>query len=180
MFSTTFKPKENLVSLDRIAPTEKEKYFRLQLIRGDVHDPGSAMFGGVAGHAGLFSDAYDLAKLYMMLLNGGEWNGKRYFKKETIDFFTAYHSNVSRRGYGFDKPEKDNATSKEPYPSKYVSPQTFGHTGFTGISVWADPKENLLIIFMSNRVCPDSENNLISKFGVRQRIIDTVYRAIEK
>jgi CubicO group peptidase (beta-lactamase class C family) len=81
-----------------------------------------------------------LAMLYQMLLNGGEFNGERYIKKETIDFFTAYHSKNSRRGYGFDKPEKDNAIRKDPYPSFLASPETFGHTGFTGTCVWVDPK----------------------------------------
>ncbi len=113
MTTTGFLPL-NRFSVDRIAPTEDEKHFRLQWLQGDVHDEGSAMFGGVAGHAGLFSDAYDLAMLYQMLLNGGEINGRRYLKPETIKYFTAYHSDISRRGYGFDKPEKDNATVKSP------------------------------------------------------------------
>lgn len=178
MASTTFKPLEH-TPVNMIAPTEKEKYFRLQQIRGDVHDPGSAMFGGVAGHAGLFSDAYDLAKLYQLLLNGGELNGVRLLKKETIDYFTAYHSNISRRGIGFDKPEKDNATSKDPYPSKYCSPLTYGHTGFTGIGVWADPKYNLLYIFFSNRVNPDGGDNLkLSHLSVRSNIFDAVYKSL--
>ena len=181
MYTTTFKPRENFVPLTQIAPTEKENYFRMQVLRGDVHDPGAAMFGGVAGHAGLFSDAYDLAKLYMMLLNGGMWNGKAFFNKETVDYFTAYHSDISRRGYGFDKPEKDNATNGDPYPSLYASPQTFGHTGFTGTCVWADPKENLLFVFLSNRVCPDGgANNLLSKLEVRRNMLNAVYGAIIK
>ena len=81
-----------------------------------------------------------------MLLNGGELNGVRYLKPETIQFFTAYHSDISRRGYGFDKPEKDNATRKEPYPSALASPETFGHTGFTGTCVWVDPKVGLSLV----------------------------------
>ncbi len=164
--------------MDRIAPTEKEKLFRLQQIRGDVHDPGSAMFGGVAGHAGLFSDAYDLAKLYQMLLNGGQLDGKRFLKKETIDYFTAYHSDISRRGLGFDKPEKDNATRKpaDAYPAKMVSPLTYGHTGFTGICVWVDPAYNLVYIFLSNRVNPDGGDNLkLSHMNVRSHIQETIY-----
>jgi len=115
MSSTGFKPRERF-PLSRIAPTAQEPVFRRQLIRGDVHDPGAAMFGGVAGHAGLFSDVDDLAVLEEMLLNGGTLNGHTFLKKETIDFFTAYHSDISRRGLGFDKPEKDNAHRKEPYP----------------------------------------------------------------
>jgi beta-glucosidase-like glycosyl hydrolase/CubicO group peptidase (beta-lactamase class C family) len=161
----------------RIVPTENEKIFRMQAIRGTVHDPGSAMFGGVAGHAGLFSDAYDLAAIMQMLLNGGIYNGKHYLQKETIDLFTAYHSDISRRGYGFDKPDKDNANLKEPYPCKYASPKTFGHTGFTGTCVWADPEQNLVYIFLSNRVnAPDQ--SLFGKMNVRPKIQDLIYQTI--
>jgi len=164
--------------LNRIAPTENEPIFRKQLIRGDVHDPGSAMFGGVAGHAGLFSDAYDLAVLEQMLLNGGTMNGIRFYKKETIDFFTAYHSDISRRGIGFDKPEKNNPELKDPYPCISASPQTFGHTGFTGTCVWVDPKYNLIYIFLSNRVNPTSENPKISTLSVRGGIMEAIYKAM--
>ena len=178
MTSTTFKPLEH-EPINIIAPTENEKVFRLQEMRGDVHDPGAAMFGGVAGHAGLFSNAYDLAQLYQLLLNGGELNGVRLLKKETIDYFTAYHSNISRRGIGFDKPEKDNATSKTPYPTLSASPLTYGHTGFTGIGVWADPKYNLLYIFMSNRVNPDGgDNTKLYSLNVRSDIQELIYQSI--
>jgi beta-glucosidase-like glycosyl hydrolase/CubicO group peptidase (beta-lactamase class C family) len=179
MGSTTFRPRE-LMPIDMIVPTEDEKHFRRQLIRGDVHDEGSAMFGGVAGHAGLFSNAYDLAQLYQLLLNGGELNGVRLLQKSTIDKFTAYNSDVSRRGLGFDKPEKDNDTRKEPYPSKSVSPQTFGHTGFTGICVWVDPKYQLVYIFLSNRVTPTRNNNKLSQLNVRPSIQEAIYHAIVK
>jgi beta-N-acetylhexosaminidase len=165
---------------NKIIPTENEKYFRLQTLRGYVHDPGAAMFGGVAGHAGLFSCAEDLAVIMQMLLNGGTFNGKRYLKKETIDLFTQYQSNISRRGYGFDKPEKDNATRKEPYPAISVSPQTFGHTGFTGTCVWADPKDNLIYIFLSNRVHPlGGDNTKLLKMGIRTKIHDAIYAAMQ-
>jgi len=179
MITTGFHPR-NKMPLEDIAPTELEKHFRRQLIWGDVHDEGSAMFGGVAGHAGLFSNTYDLAQLYQMLLNGGELNGKRFFKKETIDLFTAYNSNISRRGLGFDKPEKDNTTSKSPYPSKLASPETFGHTGFTGTCVWVDPKYNIVYIFLSNRVNPTRDNNKLSSLGVRGKIQDVIYNAINQ
>ncbi|WP_242689261.1 glycoside hydrolase family 3 N-terminal domain-containing protein [Pedobacter sp. SYSU D00535] len=179
MTTTTFKPLEHL-SLNQIAPTENEKYFRLQQIRGDVHDQGAAMFGGVAGHAGLFSNAADLAKLYVLLLNGGELNGLRLLKKETIDYFTAYHSDISRRGLGFDKPEKDNKSPETAYPCFSASPQTFGHTGFTGIGVWADPKYDLVYIFLSNRVCPDGANNQLSSMSVRGKIQELVYQSLVK
>ncbi|BAV10096.1 beta-glucosidase [Filimonas lacunae] len=178
MITTTFQPWKYL-PVNTIAPTEQEKYFRLQLLRGDVHDPGAALLGGVAGHAGLFSNAHDLAQLYLLLLNGGEWNKVHLLKKETIDFFTAYHSKVSRRGLGFDKPEKDNATRKVPYPAAGVTAQAFGHTGFTGTCVWADPEQNLLYIFLSNRVCPEGgSNDKLTRLNVRSAIHEVIYQAI--
>ncbi|MGB2704423.1 MAG: glycoside hydrolase family 3 N-terminal domain-containing protein [Chitinophagaceae bacterium] len=177
MYSTGFKPR-NRYQLECLVPTETEKHFRQQTTRGDVHDEGASMFGGVAGHAGLFSNAYDLSLLYQMLLNGGELNGVRYLKPETIKFFTAYHSKVSRRGFGFDKPEKDNALRKDPYPSSLASAETFGHTGFTGTCVWVDPKADLVYIFLSNRVYPTRDNGKLSQMGIRGKIQDAIYRAL--
>ncbi len=161
-------------SIANIAPTEHEKVFRNQIIRSTVHDPGAAMMGGVAGHAGLFSNAYDLAAIMQMLLNGGNFKGKEYFKKETVDMFTAYQSKTSRRGFGFDKPEKDNATRKEPYPTLSASGKTFGHTGFTGTGVWADPENNFVYIFLSNRVYPDVSSTLL-KMNVRGKLMELFY-----
>jgi beta-glucosidase-like glycosyl hydrolase/CubicO group peptidase (beta-lactamase class C family) len=177
MTTAGFKPRERF-PLGRIAPTALEPIFRRQMIRGDVHDPGAAMFGGVAGHAGLFSDAYDLALLEQMLLNGGTLNGQTFLKRSTIDFFTAYHSDVSRRGLGFDKPEKDNAHRKEPYPCLSASPATFGHTGFTGTCVWVDPKYDLIYIFLSNRVNPVENNPRLSGLSIRGRIEETIYQSM--
>lgn len=172
-----FKPKEYM-AMNKIAPTEQEPYFRNQLIRGYVHDPGAAMFGGVAGHAGLFSSAYDIACLMQMLMNGGTFNGKRYLKKETIDLFNEYHSTISRRGLGFDKPEKDNYKRPEPYPCLSASPKTFGHTGFTGTCTWADPQYNLVYVFLSNRVSPNGTNPLLGNLNVRPSIQEAIYAAI--
>lgn len=177
MVTTTYKPRERF-ELNNIVPTETEKHFRMQQMRGDVHDEGAAMFGGVAGHAGLFSNAYDLAQLYQMLLNDGALNGKQYLQKETIEKFTSYQSDISRRGLGFDKPEKDNATRKEAYPSKSASAQTFGHTGFTGICVWVDPQYKLIYIFLSNRVTPTRNNNKLGQLNVRPNIQEAIYSAI--
>ncbi len=177
MTTTGFKPR-NRFPVNRIVPTETEKHFRRQTMQGDVHDEGASMFGGVAGHAGLFSDAYDLAMLYQMLLNGGEFNGTRYLQSSTIKLFTAYHSSNSRRGYGFDKPEKDNKTRRDPYPSELASPQTFGHTGFTGTCVWVDPKYDLVYIFLSNRVNPTRDNPRLSDLRVRGKVQDVFYKAI--
>ncbi len=169
-----FKPRARF-DVSRIAPTEKEKYFRQQLIRGDVHDPGAAMFGGVSGHAGLFSDAYDIAVIMQMLLNKGTLNGKRFLSDTTILRFTSYNSSLSRRGLGFDKPEKDNFLRKEPYPCLSASPETFGHTGFTGTCAWADPKHNLIFVFLSNRVYPDVSNKLL-RLNVRGNMHEAAYR----
>jgi beta-glucosidase-like glycosyl hydrolase/CubicO group peptidase (beta-lactamase class C family) len=178
MNSTGFLPRQKM-PLSKIVATEVEAHFRAQQTHGDVHDEGAAMFGGVAGHAGLFSNAYDLAKLYQMLLNGGVLNGKRYFKKSTIQKFTAYSSTISRRGLGFDKPEKDNSTLKEPYPSKSVSPETYGHTGFTGTCVWVDPTKQLVYIFLSSRVSPTRNNTKFGKLNVRPNIQEAIYNAIQ-
>ena len=116
-----------------------------------------------------------------MLLNSGTFNGVQYLKKETIDYFTAYHSNISRRGYGFDKPEKDNSTRKEPYPSRLATPLTFGHTGYTGTCVWVDPAYGLVYIFLSNRVYPEGGvNTRISHLNIRGAIQDVFYEAIGK
>lgn len=183
--TTGFLP-ENRFPVKRMVPTETDKYFRHQTIQGDVHDEGAAMFGGVAGHAGLFSDAYDLATLYQMLLNGGEMNDEKFINPETIKLFTEYHSDISRRGYGFDKPDKPapGATNgnynsrKDPYPSSLASPETFGHTGFTGTCVWVDPKYKIVYIFLSNRVYPTRNNNKLSQMEIRGKIQDAIYRAL--
>ncbi|MBO9152785.1 glycoside hydrolase family 3 N-terminal domain-containing protein [Chitinophaga sp. GCM10012297] len=174
-----FEPRSHL-PLSQLVPTEFENNFRVQLIRGDVHDPGAAMFGGIAGHAGLFSNATDLGVLMQMLLNGGTYNGKSYIHPETIQMFSAYHSNISRRGLGFDKPEKDNASRDEPYPCKSASPLTYGHTGFTGTCVWIDPQYKLAFIFLSNRVCPNGgANTKLYSLNVRSNIMETLYDAMQ-
>lgn len=179
MMTTTFKPREHM-ALNQVAPTEAEPHFRRQLIRGDVHDEGASLFGGVAGHAGLFSNAYDLAQVYQAMLEEGELNGVDLFRERTIKKFTEYQSKISRRGYGFDKPEKDNETRNEAYPAKYVSEKTFGHTGFTGTCVWVDPAEDLIYIFLSNRVTPTRNNNKLGRLNVRPSIHEAIYKAIIK
>jgi CubicO group peptidase (beta-lactamase class C family) len=136
--------------------------------------------GGIAGHAGLYSSASDLAKLYLMLLNGGTWEGVQYLQAATIQKFTSYQSTISRRGLGFDKTAKDNATSKDPYPSLSAPTSVFGHTGFTGTCVWADPDNNLLYIFLSNRVYPTRDNKVFSTLNLRPKIQEQIYQAIKK
>ncbi|NSL89527.1 serine hydrolase [Chitinophaga sp. Mgbs1] len=176
--TTGFLPRERFpVAL--LVPTEHEHFFRMQLLRGDVHDPGAAMLGGVAGHAGLYSNAHDLGILMQMLLNNGYFNGNQYFKPETVKLFTAYNSNISRRGLGFDKPEKDNSSRRESYPAKYPSGATFGHTGFTGTCVWADPASNIVFIFLSNRVYPNGgANTKISALNTRGKMFDVLYESL--
>jgi len=178
LIATGFKPRERF-PLQYMAPTENEAGFRMQQLWGDVHDPGAAMFGGVAGHAGLFSNVEDLAVLSQMLLNGGSFNGQSLLKKETIDYFSQYHSNISRRGLGFDKPEKDNATRKEPYPCGSASPQTIGHTGYTGTCIWIDPKYHLSFIFLSNRVYPNGGDNVkLLQMNIRGKMMEAIYKAM--
>jgi CubicO group peptidase (beta-lactamase class C family) len=178
--STGFLPRQHL-PLNRIVPTEREVMFRRQLLRGDVHDPGAAMFGGIAGHAGLFSTAYELAVLMQMLNNGGTIGNKTFFKPETVQLFTAYGTPNSRRGLGFDKPERDNLTRKEAYPALSVSPSTFGHTGYTGTGIWADPVNKIVYIFLSNRVYPDGGTNLrLLNMNVRGKIQDAIYKVLMK
>ncbi len=168
---TGYLPLTNLHK-DIMAPTISQSDFRNQELRGDVHDQGAALMGGVAGHAGLFSDSYGVACIMQMLLNKGEWNGKRYFKQQTVDTFTTYQSNFSRRGLGFDKPEKNNKSRIEPYPAQYVSDATFGHTGFTGTCTWADPATGMIFVFLSNRIYP-SDNGVFKTLNIRSKIHDT-------
>jgi CubicO group peptidase (beta-lactamase class C family) len=161
---------------DKLVPTEVDTYFRNSTLLGYVHDQRAAMMGGVAGHAGLFSDANDLAILFQMLLNRGEYGGVRYFKEETVDTFTVKDSELSRRALGFDgwDPESDTG-----YPSFMASRSIFGHTGFTGTCVWADPEKKLIFIFLSNRTYPNTANKL-SKMNIRSRILDVIYMAIKE
>ena len=174
MYTTTFNPR-NKFDKNRIVPTEQDNYFRKTLLWGYVHDQGAAMAGGIAGHAGLFSNSTDLATMFQMLLNKGSYGGVAYFKPETVDFFTQKQSAVSRRGLGFDRWEPD-LTKK--YPSQFASTETYGHTGYTGTCVWVDPAEKLIYIFLSNRVHP-SVSNKLSTMNIRPRIQDVIYKAIK-
>jgi CubicO group peptidase (beta-lactamase class C family) len=161
---------------DRIVPTEDDKKDRHALLDGYVHDPTAALMGGVAGHAGLFASANDLAILYQMMLNRGTYGGVEYIKPGTVDLFTAKQSDISRRGLGFDRWDP---ISDRRYPSQLASTETYGHTGFTGTCVWVDPKYNLVYIFLSNRVHPNVSSKL-SSLNIRPRIQDVVYQAIQR
>lgn len=161
-----------------IVPSEYDGTWRRQNVQGYVHDMGAAMLGGVGGHAGLFSNANDLAILMQMLLNNGWYGGERYLNAGTVQKFTSYQKSGNRRGLGFDKPEpnpknKANTTRK-------ASGETFGHTGFTGTCVWADPQHDLVYVFLSNRTFPNMSNFKLVKSKVRKRIHEVVYDAIEK
>ncbi|WP_183565842.1 serine hydrolase domain-containing protein [Mucilaginibacter sp. SP1R1] len=162
-------------SSNQIVPTENEQEYRQSLLDGYVHDPTAALMGGVAGHAGLFASANDVAILYQMLLNRGTYGGNQYFKPEVVDLFTSKQSAVSRRGLGFDRWDP---IADRHYPSKLASPQTYGHTGFTGTCVWVDPKYNLVYIFLSNRVNPSAASSKLGSLNIRPRIQDVVYEAI--
>lgn len=175
MYTAGFNPRSRFEK-SKIVPTEQDDKFRKTLLEGYVHDQGAAMAGGVSGHAGLFSTANDMAILFQMVLNGGKYGGKQYFKKGTIDLFTARYSNVSRRGLGFDRWDPDRSNR---YPSDLASDKTYGHTGYTGTCVWVDPEYNLIYIFLSNRVHPQVSGKLTS-LRIRPRIQDAIYQAIKK
>ncbi len=165
---------------EEIVPTENDQVFRQQLLHGDVHDQGAAMLGGISGHAGLFSDAMEVAALMQMLLNNGTYQGKQYLKPETIQLFTSppFAKNDNRRGIGFDKPPLD-PKEKVRMPSMKASASSFGHSGFTGTFMWADPENKLVMVFLSNRVYPDSGNPLLMKLSIRTHIHDIFYQAVD-
>ncbi|MFH2094965.1 MAG: glycoside hydrolase family 3 N-terminal domain-containing protein [Bacteroidota bacterium] len=163
--------------LGRIVPTEEDSYFRKAIVHGYVHDMGAAMLGGVCGHAGLFSDANDLAKLMQMLLQDGKYGGRTYLEKEVIDKFnTCPGCPKCRRGIGFDKPEMDY--SKGGPTCQCVSANSYGHTGFTGTMAWVDPDEKIVYIFLSNRTYPDMNNNKLLDMDVRTKIQELIYQSI--
>ena len=147
-------------------------------MRGYVHDMGAAMLGGVSGHAGLFANAQDLGAIMQMLLNGGTYADDRLLRPETIAKFTQRHPESTRRGIGFDMRQQD--------PSRWInlpadaSDAAFGHTGFTGTCAWADPEQNLVFVFLSNRTYPDMNNYKLNKLRTRHRMLSTVYEAIEQ
>lgn len=172
-----FVPKQK-IPLDQIAPAEKEKSFRRQLLWGEVHDPTAALMRGIAGHAGLFSTAQELAYLMQDLMRSTKDSGTIRFKPSTIRLFTSYGSKQSRRGLGFDKPEQDNWSRKDPYPCRAVSSSAFGHLGFTGTCAWADPEQQLVYVLLSNRVHPDAQPNLFGNLNVRGKVMEAVYEAV--
>lgn len=174
--TTTYNP---LTKFDKedIVPTEQDDFLRKQLLQGYVHDEGAAFMGGISGNAGLFSDANDLAKLFQMWLNKGIYGDEEYLSKKTVDLFTLTKSPNSRRGLGFDKPDMFSSKASPTSPSSPAS--VYGHTGFTGTCFWVDPDNNLIYIFLSNRVNPSRTSKELMKLNIRPRIQEVIYNAIK-
>ena len=173
----TYNPLLNGIARARIAPTENDTTFRRRQVWGTVHDQGAAMVGGIAGHAGLFGTAIDLATLFQMNLQAGKYGGQRYFRTPVVQEFVRGGSDVSRRGLGWDK--ADPAAGQHGPTSQYASSRTFGHSGFTGTCAWTDPTNRLVFVFLSNRVYPDAGNPRLVQYNIRTRMHDVVYRAMK-
>ena len=173
-----FNPYKKAINQTWILPTEKDEIFRKQQIKAYVHDPGAAMLGGISGHAGLFSNANDVAVIMQMLLNGGTYGGNRFLKESTIYMFSKKQNKKSRRGLGFDKPET-NLLKATP-AGKFSSSFCFGHTGFTGTCAWADPKNGLVYVFLSNRINPTADNKKLAETNIRTRIQDLLNEIVRK
>ena len=174
----TYQPSRKF-SDEQIVPTEYDSIFRKRLVQSSVHDEASAVLGGISGNAGLFASANDLAKLVQMYVQYGTYGGKQYLKRSTFETFNQvqYPQNKNRRALGFDKPLIDNQKydRNNAYPCPGASPQSFGHSGFTGTFIWADPTNGLIYIFLSNRVYPTRTNNKISDLNVRTEILQVMY-----
>ncbi|MEZ4837596.1 glycoside hydrolase family 3 N-terminal domain-containing protein [Flavobacterium sp.] len=164
------------VDMSIIPPTEEDNYFRHQTIQGYVHDMTAAMEGGVGGHAGIFSNSMDMAKIMQLFLQKGNYGGQQFFSPEAFDVFNTcyYCPEGNRRGIGFDKPQ----LGKSGPTCGCASMTSFGHTGFTGTMAWADPEQELVYIFLSNRTYPDATQNLLSKNNIREDIQQVIYDAI--
>lgn len=175
MNSTMFNPGKKGYAY-RCVPTELDDNWRHCVVQGYVHDYAAAMFGGVSGHAGLFSNVYDLCKMYGMVKNGGTYGGRYYFSPETVGYFTRKQIAGSRRGLGWDKPNSD--PDKPDPASPKASDDTYGHTGFTGTCVWVDPKYDIVFIFLANRTYPDQNNKMFNKRAVRKIVMDKVYESM--
>jgi CubicO group peptidase (beta-lactamase class C family) len=164
--------------MDQIIPTENDLFFRRQLLHGHVHDPGAAMLGGIAGHAGLFGNPNDLAKVMQMYLDGGIYGGRRFIDSTTLATYTSCYNceGDNRRGLGFDRPvtEEDEAGPA----CDDASALSYGHSGFTGTIAWVDPAYGLVYIFLSNRIHPDQGNSLLIEENIRTRLQQVIYDAL--
>lgn len=179
--TTGFKPYERF-PIEQIVPTERDLTFRKELSQGFVHDELAAMLGGVSGNAGLFSSANDLAKVMQMYLQLGYYGGKQYISSATVKEFTKAPSSEdnNRRALGFDRPNPGLMGVKNKFPAPDASTSSYGHTGFTGIFTWMDPENQLLFIFLSNRVYPTRNNSAISDLNIRPAMHQAIYDAIKK
>ena len=166
---------------NKIIPTERDTFFRKTQVHGTVHDEAAAMLAGVSCNAGLFGNAEDLFKLFQLYLNNGIFGGQEIIPEKAIKEFTRcqFCEKGNRRGLGFDKPPIEYVEG-ESYIAKSASPESFGHSGFTGTFVWADPKNNTIIVFLSNRVYPTRENRKLYSMNIRPRLHQTVYDFFEK
>jgi CubicO group peptidase (beta-lactamase class C family) len=171
--SICFNPLKYFSSAN-VAPTENDQAFRKQLIRGYVHDPGAAMLGGVAGHAGVFSNATDLASLMQMLMNNGVYGNVRYLQESVVQEYTRAQFSGNRRGAGFDRPKASGGGTC----CALATQSSYGHSGFTGTLVWADPARVINYVFLSNRVCPDQENWKLRDMNIRTEIQRVIYEAL--
>ncbi|HEX9979179.1 MAG TPA: glycoside hydrolase family 3 N-terminal domain-containing protein [Flavobacterium sp.] len=178
MNNTLYNPLREY-DMSMIPPTENDTYFRHQVVQGYVHDMEAAMEGGVGGHAGIFSNAIDIAKMMQMYLQKGNYAGTQYFSAETFDDFNTcwFCKEGNRRGLGFDKPQLPGQAGPT---CGCVSPKSFGHTGFTGTMAWADPETEIVYVFLSNRTFPDGNINTLSKENIREDIQKAIQQAIVK
>ena len=175
--SLTYIPSKDYSKLkEAIIPSEIDNYFRYDTIQGYVHDMAAAMQGGVAGHAGIFSNSLDVAKMMQLFLQKGNYGDHQFFTEETFQKFNTcyYCKDQNRRGLGFDKPQ----LGQEGPTCGCVSMTSFGHTGFTGTMAWADPEKELVYVFLSNRTYPEASSNLLSKENIRENIQKIIYEAI--
>ena len=170
MNDTYFNPPDSVKY--KIPPTENDTYWRNRLIKGEVHDETASLLGGVSGHAGLFSNVEDFAKFLLMILNKGFYKNKRIINSETVELFTKRQSQESSRALGWDTKSETGSSAGNLF-GKY----SFGHTGFTGTSIWVDPDRNLFVVFLTNRVYPSREKNKL--LSIRPKLHDAVIRAID-
>jgi CubicO group peptidase (beta-lactamase class C family) len=170
--------------LSRIVPTEYDSLFRKQLLLGTVHDEAAAMQGGISGNAGLFSDANDIIKLMELYRRMGEYGGQQIISRNVMKEYTRvqFPENNNRRGLGFDKPLLNNSQlpQKDTYPTRSASPESFGHSGYTGTFVWVDPVYDISYVFLCNRVYPTRKNEELSKLNIRSEILQAIYDSIKK
>ncbi len=173
-FSLRYNPLR-FTPLDSIVPTEYDSLWRKKLVHGMVHDEAAAMLGGVSCNAGLFGNAEDLSSLFQLYLNKGSWQGKQLISDQAVEIFTDYQYIDNRRGLGFDKPMREYDPERS-YISRYASKKSFGHSGFTGTFVWADPQYDLVVVFLSNRVYPSRDHRKLYTMGLRPAFHDAIYQ----